>query len=377
MSSHRPLRVLHIIQRMRGGGAERQIAELLPRLQSSDIIAGLLTVYESAPEEMASLEYHAAHAGRKARYDFSFVNRLIARIRAFAPDIVHTHMHAGRYWGRFAAIAAGVPVLVHTEHSPGDPRRGFLDRLADRVLDIRSAARITFFPEQRAKLVELDGLRAEDVFLIPAGLDFDAIPLGGRDASRRMLAIEDGTFAIMMVGRLDYPKNTELAICALAEMMPEERKRAELVLAGSGVLEARLRALASSLGVSSNVRFLGHRRDVPQLLSGMDLFLVSSRFEGMPLAMLEAMHAGVPILTTPWIGVQSMLQQGRYGRIAPSWDPKEVAREIGAAMREQETLRDIAVRARAYVHESFSITRIADLHCKLYRTLWSAKAAAA
>jgi glycosyltransferase involved in cell wall biosynthesis len=377
MISSNPLRVLHILPSMQGYGAERQIMQLLPHLQSPEIVAGLLTVYAPSEEQRCGAEFPITDAARHGRRDFTFIGRLVEKICSFRPDIVHTHTHVGKYWGRFAAVAAGVRSIVHTEHNPCDPRRSVLDRLADRVLNPYTERCITFFPEQCQMLVRTDGVDPRKIAIIPNGLPFDSFPHLDKQAARRLLDIPSDRCAIILVGRMEYQKNHELALRALAALPAGERSRIMLFFAGSGLLEIELRTLAQTLNVAEHVRFLGYRSDVPELLAASDVLLMTSHFEGMPLALLEGMHVGAPIVTTPWLGAQSMLGAGAYGRIATGWQPADVARAIVQAASEKAATCAMAERAREYVVTEFSLSRMAAAHRQLYFELGMRASAAA
>lgn len=363
------LRVLHILPSMQGYGAERQIMQLIPHLQSEDIVAGLLTIYASSEEQRCGVPFPVADASRNGRRDVTFVTRLVERIGAFAPDIVHTHTHVGKYWGRFAAAAAGVRAIVHTEHNPCDPRRSVLDRIADRVLNRYTTSCITFFEEQRDVLARTDALPAHRIEIIPNGLAFDGMPAAADSSKRRSLGLFDDEFVVILIGRMEYQKNHELALRALAALPVDMRARTILLFAGSGVLQPELIALADSLSIRNRVRFLGYRQDVAQLLSASDMLLMTSRFEGMPLALLEAMNAAVPIVTTPWTGSTSMLGGGSYGRIAAGWQAEDLAAEIAGVYNGRWAARIYAERASAYVRGAYTLSRMARAHRDLYRRL--------
>lgn len=376
MSSN-AVRVLHILPSMHGYGAERQVMQLLPHLESPETTAGLLTVYTPTEEERCSAAFPVADACRHGRRDVTFVSRLVERINAFEPDIVHTHTHVGKYWGRFAAVASGVRSIVHTEHNPCDPRRSPLDWIADRALNPYTMRCITFFPEQRDMLAKTDGINPQKITIIPNGLAFEQMPVYERSHAREVLQLADDRFAVILVGRMEFQKNHALALRALASVPAELRRRITLLFAGSGILEPELRALAASLNLGEAVDFLGYRSDVPRLLSGADALLMTSHFEGMPLALLEAMHAGVPIVTTPWLGARTMLGDGAYGTIAASWEPADVAAEICRSLAQPDAVRRRAQDARRHVRAEFTLEKMARRHHELYRELNARKGFAA
>lgn len=367
-----PVRVLHVIAKLSGYGAEGFVAALLPRLRTEQFEIGVMPLYDSPSQrlEFAGQAPTLIPVGRRGRYDPTFFPRMVAAVRAWRPSIVHTHTHNGKYWGRLAAFCAGVPVVVHTEHNPCDSRRSALERVADRAFNARSAAIVTFFGRQGLVLAEDEKIPPGKLKIIPNGIEHGQPPqLVDRAEVRRRLGIPADEFAILLVGRMQYQKNHELAIRAVAELPAETRRQIRLFLFGSGPLEPELRALVACEAVDSVVRFMGFRSGVRSLFVGGDLLLVTSRFEGMPLAVIEAMGAGLPVLTTPWIGASDMLDGGRLGFIARGWEPRDIAAEILATMGDPVGLRAKAELAQRVAREEFDIEVAARRHLELYESL--------
>lgn len=364
----RSISVLHIIPAVRGYGAERIIVELLKRLPSTRVDAALLTIYEPPAEALSTLPFPIFYAGRKNRRDRLFLGRLVREIRRYHPDIVHTHTHVGKYWGRVAAMMAGVKKVVHTEHNPCDFRpHTWLERRLDAILHRLTSRVVTFFPDQGTALMEFEGLPEHKLVFIPNGLEQPG-ETTDRNGARERLNLLPDEYAIMTVGRMEYQKNHILALRAFAALPEETRRRAVLFFAGSGENEHSLRELASVLRISDRVRFLGYRTDVPSLLPGADLLLMTSWFEGMPLALLEAMIAGVPIVTTPWRGARDMLGDGRFGFLAPGFDAPQVAVEIQRALNHPQMCQEIALRAHQHVRD-YDVARMAAAHRHMYMQL--------
>lgn len=184
------LRVLHVISTLRAYGAERQVFESLPSLANRGIHVGAVAVYNAnlRPEDEQVIGGTAISVGRRGRSDYSFMPSLVQSIRAFRPDVVHTHTHVGKYWGRPAAKLAGARAIVHTEHSPCDPRRNLPERLFDRLYGAFTNRFVVFFPEQRDYLSRLESLATEKIAVIPNGLAAGALaPSVGRAEMRRQV----------------------------------------------------------------------------------------------------------------------------------------------------------------------------------------------
>jgi glycosyltransferase involved in cell wall biosynthesis len=371
------IRVLHLIQHLHGYGAERQVRELLPHLQGDGIVAAAVSVYPSQlnESERQRLGFSAIEIGRKSRLDYTFLPRLIRAIRAFRPDILHAHTHSGKYWGRIAAWIAGVKVVVFTEHNPCDPRRSYVQRLADPLLHAKTTRIITFLGEQRKVLSAIDRTNPRKIVIIPNGIAPSVLQPDARFRARNALDLSETELGVFLVGRLTLQKNQQLALRALALVPPALRKRIRLFIAGAGNDEVMLRGLSRSLEIEESVRFLGYRSDLPLLVHGADLLLMTSLFEGMPITLIEAMHAHIPILTTPWTGAAEMLGQGRYGFLASHWSPADVAEALVYALNNERARAEIAERAYDYAVEALHVARTAQAHRRLYRELTAIGAA--
>ncbi len=371
------MRVLHVISTLTGGGAERFVAQLVPRLASSERCA-VMSIYPSAvPQELASSDVDVLHISRKNRFDAGFLPRMIAAMKSWRPDVVHTHLHTGNYWGRAAAIAAGVPTIVRTEHAPCDPStRVPGSGIADRMLNNATGAIVTFLPDQARFLALFEHLDLQKIAVIPNGITHHAAPSATAVAEgRKRLGAQPGTFAIVQLGNLLKPKNQRLAIQMLAQIDPVLRKRIRLFFAGDGPDRPALVQLARSLGVDDLVTFLGFRHDVSRLLPGANLAIMPSLTEGMPLAMLEAMSAGVPVLTTPWIGARDLLRNGACGTVSADWKPETLARCVETILDDYEGARALAAHAQTTVRREYDISVTAQLHRELYDRLRARQAA--
>jgi glycosyltransferase involved in cell wall biosynthesis len=368
-----PVRVLHVLPALSGYGAERQVANLLPLLQSPALTAGVLTIYRRPETDPCDETYPVLDCGRAKRSDYLFLHRLVARIREFKPDIVHAHTHAGKYWARAAAVLAGVPALVYTEHNPCDPRRGTVERLIDPLLHRLTNRIVTFFGEQRRVLSLRDRVPIEKIVTIPNGLFLHAgsePPAGLRER----LHLRKDRHAVLVVGRLEFQKNQQLALRAIAESEPALKQYLHIYFAGGGSDEEHLRRLTRELGIEEHVSFLGYRNDVADLMAASDAVLMTSHFEGMPLTLIEAMLAGTAVVSTPWTGVREMLDDGRMGFITSGWEPAAVAETLGRALLSHGARASMVQRARAYVEQNYSIAQMAKRHEQLYTGLAGARA---
>ena len=357
------MRVLHVIADLGTYGAERLLALLLNNLHEPGLELAVMTVY-SSPEGAAALDVPVLDVARRGRYDVAFVFRMIGMMRAWRPDVVHTHMHNGKYWGRLAAIAAGVPTIVHTEHNSefGAPS---VFRLVNRALIGRTDRVVAFSQTHRAALAADESIPLDRIAVIPNGIDLAAAPPDARERARAAVGAGENEHIVMHVGRLSGVKNQRLAIEAIALLEPHVR----LVFIGDGVDREPLEALARERGVAERVTFLGFRDDAAALVAGADIALVTSHNEAMPLAVIEAMISQAPLVSTPWKGAREMLGDGAYGLLAADYAPASVAAAVRDALADRSATAERAARARAFALHEYDIATTARRHAALYREL--------
>ncbi len=364
------MRVLHVVSDLGTYGAERFVARLLEAFDAPDIETAALTVV--APRgPRPPLPVPVFAADRRGHADVGFLGRMIGAIRRWRPDLVHTHTHYGKYWGRLAAVLAGVPRIVHTEHNSefGSPA---VFRAFDVGLDPRTDAFVTFSPVQRERLIRQERLPAERIAVIPNGIPLAAAPAGDPAAARAALGAAAGEPVLVHVGRLAPVKNQRLAVEALALLGAPAR----LVLVGEGADHAALAALARARGVADRVALLGYRDDAAALLPGADAAVVTSLNEAMPLAVIEAMIAGVPLVSTPWSGARDMLGAGAYGLVAADFTPAAFAAALRARFADPAAARARAERAAAFARTEYDIRTTVRRHAELYRALSAGRRAA-
>lgn len=357
-------RVLHIISSLSTYGAERFVAALVDGLRT-EIDVAVMTMYSPRPEIARRFAGRLIDVARQGRGDLGFFGRMVAGIRAFRPDIVHTHVHNGKYWGRLAALVAGVPAIVHTEHN-SDFRASFPVRLATTVLHAKTARIIAFSRGHAARIAAAERVPLDRFAVLANGIS------PHRPALDRAAACEQlggGERAIVVhVGRLMPVKNQVLAIAAFAAS-PSLRARARLVLVGDGPDEAALRAAAAEGGVAGDVRFAGYRDDVLDLLPGADVVVLTSRNEAMPLVALEAMFARIPIVTVPWDGSDELFESGRLAAIAPDYEPAHLAQTLLRELEAPDRLRERAELAHAVALKQYTLDAAIVRHVAFYREL--------
>jgi glycosyltransferase involved in cell wall biosynthesis len=294
--------------------------------------------------------------------------RLTSLIRTWKPDIVHSHMVHANLMARLLRCLNRMPVLVSTIHSIQDGGRirllGY--RLTDRLADCT-----TIVSETAAERYLATGAVSRSrLRVIPNGVDttrFRPLP-EVRAGLRRELGLGE-EFVWLAVGRFELAKDYPTMLAAFARLAGHD-PNSKLLLVGRGSLQAATEELAQSLGLGPRVRFLGVRHDVPQLMSAADGYLLSSAWEGMPVVLLEAGAAGIPIVATAVGGNREVVLEGETGFLVPPRLPEELAEAmLRLANLSPEQRRLMGQRGRAQVEARYALPKVIDRWEVMYREL--------
>jgi glycosyltransferase involved in cell wall biosynthesis len=273
--------------------------------------------------------------------DFAMVRAVRRYLRESGPfDVIHGHSSKGGAIARLAAIGSGVPAF-YTIHGlvVVDPSLARWKRLMYRSIEVLlsqcSARIIAVSPEEERNAIR-SGMGEARLICIPNGIG--ALEFTARDEARRAIGVGEQDVVVGFVGRLVDQKAPDVLLRAFARVAGAA-SQARLVMVGSGPLEDSLRQLASDLRVAERITWLGER-DAREVFAAFDLFAISSRKEGLPYVVLEAMQAGLPVVATDSSGVELLVEPGSNGMIVPCGDVN------GFAEAMLEIIRDAERRAR-------------------------------
>ncbi len=302
---------------------------------------------------------------RRSRLDVWRWLPLLRLLRSGRVDVVHAHKFGSNLWLALLTRLAHVPVFVAHEHSWS--YEGKLRRLADRRLIARQAdAIVAVSPADRMRMIELERIPPQKVVFVPNGVP-DA-PAGDRRRARRELGIPLGAPVLGTVCGLRPEKELDTILRAVANLA---RRRTDLrfLVVGDGPERARLERVARELGAPA--MFLGHRPngEVPDLLAAMDILVCSSRFEGMPLAVLEWMAAGKAIVATRVGGIPSILEDGRQALLVPPRDHVALAEHVDRLLDDPAERRRLGRAAQRRQRAEFRLEHTLALLTSLYERL--------
>ncbi len=258
--------------------------------------------------------------GKRPGLDPVVVPRLARLLRAWRPDVVHTHLHTLKYAWPASLPSRRPPRVVHTLHNVAEHEIEASGRALQRVAFRAGVRPVAIGDAVATSIRDLYGI--EPAATIPNGIPVAqfAPPPGARERLRAELGVPPNARVAISVGRLNPQKNHALLLDAFARVRPD----AWLLVAGDGDLRPALEAQAAALGLAARVRFLGSRRDVPALFAASDAMVLASSWEGNPLVVMEAMAAGLPVAATS-VGCVPELVSSATGRLVPAGDATALA----------------------------------------------------
>jgi glycosyltransferase involved in cell wall biosynthesis len=366
-------RLLMLITLSELGGAQTAVALLLP---------GLVGQFEVTLAAQGSGPLHDAAEAAGARYvELRHVRRpidpwhdalalveLIRLCRKVRPDIVHAHSSKMGVLGRLAAWIARVPVRLLTVHgwsfAAYDGLAGRFFLWIERLMRPLTTAVVCVAEETREQGLAARTCDLRRTVVIPNAVDV-----------RSFSAMSGGssTAQIVGVGRFAYPKDFTTLLKALARV----REPCHAVLAGAGPALPAVAAAVREHGLSERVELLGARADIPELLGRSDVFVLSSRSEGFPVSILEAMAAGLPVVATDVGGVAEAVEDGDTGLLVPSADFEALACALGRLLSDADLRRRLGAAGRARALRLFDLPRYRAAYVELYDRELHASARAA
>ncbi len=359
--------VLYVVEDLERGGAERVVVNLATRLNRErfePVICCLAKRGALAGEvEQAGIQLHVL--GKRPGIDPAVLWRLHALVRRLRPDVIHTHLFTGNAWGRAAGWLAGTRRIVASEHSV-DLWKNRIRRLVDRLLALptyRLIAKSEAIADFYKTVVHIPAWK---VVTIRNGIDLSLYGNGidGR-AVRACIGVPQNALLVGTIGRLSPEKGQDVLVEAL-RMLKRNVPDMRGIMAGDGPSRWQLERLVRSSGMQEIICLLGHRNDVPALLSVMDIFVLPSHREGLPLALLEAMATGLPVVATDVGGCGEVIRDGHNGLLVAPGRPELIAGAIKRLACDEGLRRSLGHQARRTIEEHFSVDRMVRQIEELY-----------
>ena len=354
----RPLKVLHFVSGGFSGATQVAIDLCAPHPGQQSLLV-LRRRSMDISDRLTKLAAQGIEVRTVARWSHWITQRQVARIcREWQPDVFVAHGFSEHLWGRYGALQAGVPRLLHVEHNT---RERYTPRRLRQSLELaQHTERIVGVSRAVCDVLIARGHPAEKCVAILNGIDLQRWQ-GGRPWDER----ED---AIVMSARFAQQKDHFTLIRAVA-LLREQGLQPTVYLAGEGKSSWRKRAqaLSRSLGLDDQVQFLGHVGDLPALCGRVKLAVLSTHYEGLGLGLIEAMACGCCGIGTDVEGVQEILTSGETGYLVPHGDAQALATQMAYLLRHPDQAQAMAARGQAHVRATFDRKRMAQQYLELLR----------
>lgn len=367
------LHVFHMIDGLTFGGAETLLRDLAAGLEMRGY---QITVGYSTPGPFVSeLEKKGLRLVRFPRIGLidPFLTLRLARfMRKEKPQVFHTHLFKSDFHGRLAARLAGVPVVVSTLHNNDVWANNWLMGHLYGATAVWADRLIAVSEEVRQFHLQKTGVSAEKLVVIQNSVDVKAF-IGHENAAKNIRAefnISPEAPLFGIVGRLKPQKNVSMFLQAAVEIL-REQPHARFLIVGDGPLMPELETQARDLGLFPAVVFTGMRKDIPAILSALDVLVLSSLWEGLPVILLEAMASSLPVVSTAVDGVVGVVDPDVTAFLTPSGDPIAFAQACIRLAKDQQLRKEMGRAGFEKVMKNYSldamIDRISDLYLQLLR----------
>jgi glycosyltransferase involved in cell wall biosynthesis len=315
-----------------------------------------------------------------SRVNVEAIGTLARMIREASPriDVVHAHSAIGGAVARLAVLVAGLwgrrPAVVYTPHGfaflDGSParRRGFL--AVERILGLTTDRVIGVSPTEAEVAWRRRVVPRERAVAIPNGIDPTTMPTSADGVRARAEEGWDTSPVVMTVARMTPQKDPSTWL-RVAARIAASRSDVRFVWVWGGETAQEVRDEAHRLGIADRVDFVGYRPDARRLVAGANVFLLTSRFEGLPYSLIEALAVGVPVVATDVTGTRDVVRHGVTGLLSPAGDVEGLASHVLSMLRDPKRAAALATAGREDVVQRFSIDTMVEATARVYRTVAS------
>ncbi|MBX5461132.1 MAG: glycosyltransferase [Steroidobacteraceae bacterium] len=360
------MKVLHIIETPGTGGAEKLLVDIAVNLPSGFSSVGVMMCESWTGRELAKHGIPVTVMPLQRSFDAGWPVRFARFIREQQVDVVHSHEFTANVYATAGARLAGVPIVC-TTHGKNYWPHALYRRTAYRWVARNARAFVAVSNDLARFVASTLGIASDRVKVIRNGIDIELFRRDevARTRVREQIGVAASQPLILTCGEMTEVKGHDVLIRATRHLVAQ-RPDAIVAIAGEGPLKEQLEALTDELQVRANVRFLGFRRDVPDLLSAADVFVMPSRSEGLPLAILEAMAANLPIVATAVGGVPELIRTGETGWLVPPVQPPEMARAVLDAISDRPARERVSGTAHRLCISQYALPATVKSYVDLY-----------
>jgi glycosyltransferase involved in cell wall biosynthesis len=361
-------KIIFITWALEVGGAERLLVKLVQNIPQDTYEVKVVCVTRKGvwAQELEAKGIDVVSMDKKVGLDLGVLFRLRSYLVREDPDIVNTSIWTADLWGRAAAILAGVKNIIVTEQNV-DVWKRWYHKAIDRFL-FRWTKYVICVSENVVKFYHDEfGFPHSQLWMIPNAIDLGLFDLSKNYTGlRQSQGLTDNAFLFVCPARLHPQKAHQVLIEASSILLAQGNTQFHVLLVGDGERKDELSQLVISKGLSQQIHFLGLRQDIPEILLQCNAFLLSSDYEGLSLAILEGMAAGLSIVATDVGGNSQLIANGINGYLSPQQNSKQLAASMLKVIEAPGHAKKMGLAGRKIVEETYSIQKIASSTIELF-----------
>jgi len=355
--------ILHVLDSLGLGGAQEIALNLIRHADRERFESEIAAMHSGDPvyADTARELGVPVHFLSPHRFLPLYVPKMYRLCKQRQYDLIHCYLLGSNLIGKTAAAWAGVPVRLAYDQDPHGPKQIFgLHRILDGLANRAAHHVIAVSESNRRFLVRQERIPEDRITVVRNAVDLDRFQLRPerRGEVRRQLNIPENAIVIAGIGRLHYQKNFPFFLRVAARLVDKDR-RVIFALAGAGPEEKSLRTLAGDLNLGERLRFLGHVKDIADLQPAFDIQLMTSRYEGLPVALVEGMAAGLSVVAVRARGVDELIENGVDGRIVEPGDQEGCAKALLDLIDNPKEMQRLGQAAMQKAHRDYSAEQMA------------------
>jgi len=363
-------KIMHLIGSLDVGGTEKMLLSLAENSDKRkyDVSVSCLIREGSLAEEFRRKNIRLHVVGMKNRFDFTVILRLIKLIKREKVDILHTYLFYSNIAGRIAGTIAGVPVIISSERSTSE-WKNIIHKTIELLTDFMVDKTIANSQAVKKSLINDVGLSGKKIDVIPNGINLEnydkKIDTGKK---KKQLGLTPSKKIVGTVTRL-HPEKAPQDFVRAAATLKKKFPDVQFIMVGDGRMRTKLESMVSELGLKEDFVFTGVRDDVSEIIQVMDVFALTSLWEGMPGVVLEAMAWSKPVVATNVGGTPEVVDDGATGFLVPAGDADAAAQATLFLLQNSEKAREMGGEGRRKVESNFALNDMVKQTESLYDKL--------
>jgi glycosyltransferase involved in cell wall biosynthesis len=361
------IKIYYVIGQLGKGGAERQLYELVKGISREKFEPVVISLNRGGfwKKEIQKLNIKVIELQRRKNYEFARLFKLIKIFKTEKPDIVHTYMFAANSYGRIAAIIAKTPIIFASERNEVEIGRDKKQHwiYIDKLLASFTHGIICNTHNASEYLVKNYSYDNEKVFAVHNGINIRSF-LVENDLNQQIKLAEK---VVGTVGRL-YPQKNHKLFLDMAKIILNiyDSKNIKFIIIGDGPLRDELEKYSRDLELGDNIVFIGERNDIRDQLQRMDVFAMTSSFEGLSNAIMEAMGSGLPVVATDVGGNSELVINGETGFLCPSTDDMAFAEKVIRLIDNKKEAEEMGKNGKKRILNEFGVEKMIRETEKVY-----------